>query len=212
MQMLDNRLVLKKTLNLFVVSLLFAIGGLFLIGPFIPTSIFLPLMVFELGLLIFMFWIRKKSKISKGFLFGFTALTGVTTYPIVTHYLGSIGGTLVGVALIVTVVIMLALGYFSWKSNVDFSFLGGMLLAGLIALILVSLLFFFIPATTFTMWCLTIAGILLFSGFVLYDISVIKNGQWQEDDIPLLALGLYLDFLNLFINILRLLGLISSND
>lgn len=212
MQMLDSRLVLKKTLNLFVVSLLFAIGGMFLIGPFIPSSLFLPLMIFEIGLLIFMFWIRKRSKISKGFLFGFTALTGVTSYPIIVHYLGSIGGTLVGVALVVTIVIMLALGYYSWKSNVDFTFLGGMLVAGLIALILVWIIFLFIPATTFTMWALTVAGILLFSGFVLYDISVIKNGQWEEDDIPLLALGLYLDFLNLFINILRAIGLISSND
>lgn len=210
--MLDNRLVLKKTLNLFVVSLLVATAGLFLLGPLLPPAYATMLSFGLLILLIVTFWIRKKSRISKTFLFIFTGLSGTAFHPVLTYYVGDIGGPMVGVALFTTAVIMLTIGTISWKSKIDFTFLGGFLLAAIIALILVSILFLFIPATTWIMWGITIAGILIFVGFILYDISVIKNGSWAEEDIPLLALNLYLDFINLFRFILSLIGLASSDD
>ena len=115
-------------------------------------------------------------------------------------------------ALISTIVIFFVLGTIGWKTKKDLSFLSGILIAFLIALIIVSIFGLFVPDTSILHWIITIAGILIFSTFILYDLNIIKNKQWELEDVPLLALNLYLDFLNLFLYILRLFGLFPSND
>jgi FtsH-binding integral membrane protein len=53
---------------------------------------------------------------------------------------------------------------------------------------------------------LAAGGVLIFSGFILYDISQYRQGLTNEA-IPLAVLNLYLDFINLFLSLLRLLGI-----
>lgn len=48
-------------------------------------------------------------------------------------------------------------------------------------------------------------GILIFSGWVLYDVAQYRNGVSSEE-VPLAALNIYLDFINLFLYILRFLA------
>jgi len=47
---------------------------------------------------------------------------------------------------------------------------------------------------------------------VLYDFNKMKHGEITEELVPLLALSLYLDFINLFINLLRFFGILGSDD
>lgn len=194
-----------------MISLVFAVVG-FGLGTFVPPSLMLPLMIFEIVILLIALFFRKKKTIGYGFLYFFTTLTGVTAYPIITHYVNSMGANMVLVGLITTIIIFASLATYSWKSKKDFTFLGGILFAALIGLILLSVLNIFFPLGSFMVLLLTLGGILIFSGFILYDISVIKNYDLTEADVPLMALNLYLDFLNLFLDILRLLGIISNND
>lgn len=208
---LNNQLILSKTINTFLISLIFAAIGMFF-GQFIPLEFMVPLLILELVMLIVVLFFRKKKKIGYGFLYFFTTLTGVTTAPVIIHYLNEIGGTMVLAALISTIVIFFVLGTIGWKTKKDLSFLSGILIAFLIALIIVSIFGLFVPDTSILHWIITIAGILIFSTFILYDLNIIKNKQWELEDVPLLALNLYLDFLNLFLYILRLFGLFPSND
>ena len=53
-------------------------------------------------------------------------------------------------------------------------------------------------------------GVLIFSGFILYDISQYKHGL-PDEAIPLAVLNLYLSFINLFLYMLRLLGILSRD-
>ena len=55
-------------------------------------------------------------------------------------------------------------------------------------------------------------GVLVFSGYVLFDFSRMKHYGVRAEDVPLMALNLYLDFINLFISILRILGILNSRD
>ncbi len=64
------------------------------------------------------------------------------------------------------------------------------------------MMFFHIAALT-TVYC--IAGVLIFAGFVLYDTSNILN-RLRSDEAAIGALDLYVDFLNLMMMIMRLLG------
>jgi len=91
-----------------------------------------------------------------------------------------------------------------WLTKKDFSYLGASLTIGLFLIIGISIINLFIGSSVMSM-TLSIVSVLLFSGFILYDTSVILRNAMA---IPptLAALNLYLDFLNLFLSLLRILG------
>ena len=86
--------------------------------------------------------------------------------------------------------------------------MGGFLAVGMLVVILAMLanLFLAIPALTMT---LSAVVILLMSGFILYDTSRIINDG--ETNI-MATVALYIDIYNLFLNLLQLLGIFSSDD
>lgn len=84
------------------------------------------------------------------------------------------------------------------------------LLIGIILLILASLanIFLQIPAMTLAM---SGVGVILFSGFILFDVSRIVNGG--ETNYIMATLSLYMSIYNLFTSLLQLLmGLMGSDD
>ncbi|RBN36456.1 hypothetical protein DMN50_35435, partial [Priestia megaterium] len=58
----------------------------------------------------------------------------------------------------------------------------------------------------------SVIGTIVFSLYVLYDFNKMKHGEITEELVPILALSLYLDFINLFINLLRFFGILGSDD
>jgi FtsH-binding integral membrane protein len=208
--MSNHQNILQKILSAFALSLVMACIGVFL-GQYVPVSWFLPLVIFELIILfIALFARKKKGAIGYPFLYFFTFLTGLTTYPVIVHYANELGANLVGVAFATTAIIFTVLALYGSKTKKDFSFLGGILFSALLALIILSILNLFFPLGSAGAWVITIAGIMVFSGYIIYDFNMIKRLDLTEEDIPLMALNLYLDFLNLFLDILRLFGLISK--
>lgn len=200
--MIQKEALVRKVLWAFVFSLVFATVGV-VAGQWVPVSLFLPLALFELVILISALFFRKNKKIGYGFLCFFTFLTGVTTYPTLAHYTGAIGGRSVLVAFLTTTLIFIVLGVYGWKTKRNLSFLGGTLLSALFALILLSLIALFFPLGSVGAYVITWAGIIIFSGYIIYDFNQIKQSDVKEEDVPLIALNLYLDFLNLLLDILR---------
>ena len=120
------------------------------------------------------------------------------------------GGQIVGLAAGGTGVIFMSLAGIATVSKKDFSFLGNFLFIGLILLVIASLanMFFQVPAMA-----LALSGIsvLLFSGYILYDVSRIVQGG--ETNYVMATLALYLDIYNLFVNLLSLLmALLGERD
>ena len=112
------------------------------------------------------------------------------------------GGEIVGLAAGGTGAIFLTLAGIATVTKKDFSFMGKFLMVGIVLLILASLanLFFQIPALALT---LSAVAVLLFSGFLLYDVSRVVNGG--ETNYVMATLAIYLDIYNIFINLLHLL-------
>lgn len=84
------------------------------------------------------------------------------------------------------------------------------LLVGIVLLILASLanIFLQIPAMTLA---ISAVGVILFSGFILFDVSRIVNGG--ETNYIMATLSLYMSIYNLFTSLLQLLmGLMGSDD
>ncbi|OGT00019.1 MAG: hypothetical protein A3F73_02640 [Gallionellales bacterium RIFCSPLOWO2_12_FULL_59_22] len=136
-------------------------------------------------------------------LLGFTFVAGVFLGPILQVALHlSNGAQLIGMAAGGTGIIFFSLATLATVTKKDFSFMGKFLFIGLILLIVASLanLFFQIPALSLT---ISSIAVLLFSAFILYDVSRIVNGG--ETNYIMATLGLFLSIYNLFISLLQLL-------
>ena len=144
-------------------------------------------------------------------LLAMTFLLGLMLGPILQHALHlRNGGQIVGLAAGGTGIILLTLASIATTTKRDFSFMGKFLMVGIILMIVASLanIFLQIPAMTLAMSAI---GVLLFSGFILYDVSRIVNGG--ETNYVMATLSLYMSIYNLFTSLLQLLmGTMGSND
>ncbi len=141
-------------------------------------------------------------------LLGFTLLAGVFLGPIlqVALHLKN-GAQLIGMAAGGTGIIFFSLATLATVTKKDFSFMGKFLFIGLILLIVASLanMFFQIPALALT---LSAIAVMIFSAYILFDVSRIVNGG--ETNYVMATLALYLDIYNVFINLLSLLMAFSG--
>ena len=141
-------------------------------------------------------------------LLGFTFVAGVFLGPIlqVALHLKN-GAQLIGMAAGGTGLIFFSLATIATVTKKDFSFMGKFLFIGVVLLVVASLanLFFAIPALSLT---ISAIAVLIFSAYILYDISQIINGG--ETNYVMATMGLYLDIYNIFVNLLSLLMAFSG--
>lgn len=140
----------------------------------------------------------------------YSALTGLTLSSIFLVYsLPSIGST-----FIVTAGMFGAMSLYGYTTKRDLSSWGNLLFMALIGIILASLVNFWLKSEAL-MWAVTYIGVVVFVGLTAYDTQKLKNIGENIDvsDTSTLrkysilgALTLYLDFINLFLMLLRILG------
>ncbi len=96
-----------------------------------------------------------------------------------------------------------------YKTNMDLSGLGTYLLMGLIAVVVCVIINIFFGNSTFEM-VISIIALVVFFGFTAYDIQHVKILQegGVDDDVAAVhgAFELYLDFINIFLHLLELIG------
>jgi len=137
-------------------------------------------------------------------LHGFAALMGLSFATIFAIYtMGSIVSAFMGAAILFGV--MSGYGYFT-KQSLDS--LGKFLFVGLIAIVIASIVNIFIGSTVMQM-VISALAIIIFLGLTAYDTQ--KNRaevSYENDGIAEIrgALTLYMDFINLFLNLLQLFG------
>lgn len=195
-----------KLMRMFTISVVISFLGTYIGTEYVPRAWILPLVIVEFIMLISSFFIRRsKSRIGYAFTYAFCFISGITLFPAIQHYTAAGGTQMVQSALLVTAIIFIGLTTYAYLSKRDFSFLRGFLLVGLLTLIGFSLVSLFIGGFSGTTGVLiSVGGVLIFSGYILYDISNYRNVT--EEEIPLAVLNLYLDFINLFLYVLRLFG------
>jgi FtsH-binding integral membrane protein len=193
--------VLISMFTSFQVSANTALMAFFFTGIMKWIVIFAPLLL----ILAFSVASEKFSKTgSQIFLYVFSALMGLSFATIFLVYnMGSIVSAFMGGAVLFGV--MSGYGYFTRK---DLSGFGSLLLVGLIAIIIASVVNIFVGSTVVQMVISAIA-ILVFLGLTAYDtqrirqeVSVENNGVAEIRG----ALSLYLNFVNLFLSLLQLFG------
>lgn len=138
-----------------------------------------------------------------GLMLGFTFLMGLILGPTLQMALHFANGPLMIMeAALGTAGIFLGMATLATTSKRDFSFLGKFLFVGLLLGILGLVASYFVHIPVFSM---ALSGLLalVFSGYLLYDVSRVVQGG--ETNYIRVALSLYLDLYNLFINLLDLL-------
>jgi FtsH-binding integral membrane protein len=143
-------------------------------------------------------------------LFGlYSGLTGLTIAPLVYLYTSES----VASVFLIAAGMFGALSAYGYVTKRDLGPIGAFLFMALIGLVLASIVNLFIASSGFA-FILNIAGVFIFAGLTAYDTQKIKemygsvaNDEEATNKAAIFgALTLYLDFINLFINLLRLFG------
>lgn len=211
---LQQNKVLRNTFMLLaltmVPTILGALAGVQMQFSFMAGS---PMMSFVLFLGIafgFMWGIERTKNSGMGvvLLLGFTFFMGLMLSRILQVALGfSNGASLIAMAAGGTGVIFFSLATVATVTKKDFSFLGKFLFVGMIVVLLAAVanIFFQIPALSVT---ISAVAVMVFSAYILYDISRIVNGG--EDNYISATLAVYLDVYNVFVSLLNLLMIFSG--
>jgi len=209
----DNKNLISKVLAEFFIMLLICTTGMIFGKLFVPVQF-----AFLAGIGSFIVLImaaiskrRENRSYSRLNCFSVAFLMGISIYPTILYYVSGIGSEMVLISLGITTVMFGGIALYSYKSKREFSFMGSTLFAGLIALVLITAVGLFFKSEVYHL-ALSWLGIMIFSGYVLHDVSIIKTGAFTEDDVPTLAMSLFLDFINIFIYVLRIVSRFSRRD
>ena len=138
--------------------------------------------------------------------FGFTAAMSWSMANVCAQYYASGLGWVIAEAVLLTGSVTAALTAYTLTSKRDFSYMGAGLFSCLWVLIVGGLVAM-LTASPVMHFALSVGGAALFSMYIVYDVFLIANRLGPDEYIPA-AISLYLDIINLFLYILRIL---SSN-
>ena len=201
----------KMTLGLLLTALasflMFSSGLMSLM--FTYTPIIWILFVAELGLVIFLSArIDKMSNtIATVMFYLYSVLNGVTLAPIFLAYTG----TSIAMTFAITAGTFGAMTFAGYITQKDLSKFGAIMFMAFIGLFICMLVNLFIHSTMMT-WLISCAGVLIFVGLTAWHTQTIKRMCAEADPsmvgkvATMGALTLYLDFINLFLHLLRILG------
>jgi FtsH-binding integral membrane protein len=190
-----------------VVAMLVAHSPALLEAIFGNRIVFYALLFGQLGLVVAFssMALRVSTGAAAAMFFAYAALTGVTLSSIFVLYTGaSIAAT-----FFVTAGGFAGLSFYGVATRRDLSPMGRFAIFALFGLILASLVNLFF-ASSGLQWLISVAGVLVFAGLTAYDTQrlrdILERGE-AAANLPLVgALTLYLDFINLFLYLLRFLG------
>nr|OQO23883.1 hypothetical protein B0A51_09649 [Rachicladosporium sp. CCFEE 5018] len=159
-----------------------------------------------IGMMLLTFWKRKSYPTNLIFLAGFTGLEAYSISVITSFY----DSRIVLEALIFTLGIFLALTLFACQTKYDFTHWAPYLFGALWVLIIFGFMSAFFPHTSAVELGFGVVGALVFSAYILVDTQLIMRHYHVEEEIAA-AISLYLDVINLFLSILRILNSQNNN-
>jgi len=184
-QVLPMPHTLGSSLFLFVIEILLVIaisGAVNRIGPVAATALFLLFAAINGLMLASIFWVYTKSSL--------------------------------GSAFFITAGTFAAMSVYGYTTRRDLTRLGSLLFMALIGIVIASVVNFFLLHSPVFYWLVSYGGVLLFVALTAYDTQKLKLIAVQTAGNPRMAsrmaivgsLSLYLDFINLFLFILRIMG------
>jgi uncharacterized protein len=202
-----ERSLLSRTLGWLALSLALTVGGVYLYSAgIVPTNI--PWIVYLVVAIGLIFGIqaaaRQNHTLAAGLLAVFSVVEGLFIAPVIYLYL-SVKPDAVGQALLGTVGIFMVAAAVVYLTSINMAAWGRWLLGALLVGIVVSFgtLIFHFPISQLA---ISLFLGVVFVGLTFYDFWRVKAQRAGDNNSLLLALSLYLDFINLFLILLRIFG------
>jgi len=198
---------LRKVYGLLAIQLTITtiIGGVCLFTPGVKelvqanSWVMIPAFLLSFGLLIALQVKRKEAPLNLILLAAFTVVEAYTVGVLVTFF----DQHVVIQAFFLTAAVVVGLTAFTFQTKRDFSHIGSALYTGLIILILGGFMQIFL-GNELTETAIAVGGAFLFSLFIIFDTQMIMTRLSAEEYI-FATIQLYLDIINLFIEILKIL-------
>ena len=212
--MVERNRVLRNTYWLLALSMVPTVLGAWLgvaSGISRAMSPMVGLIVFMAGAFGFMYAIEKTKNSAAGVpvLLAFTFFMGVMLSRLVGSVLGlANGASLIMTAFAGTGAIFLGMASLSSVIKRDLSGMGKFLFIGAIGLLVVGIANIFVQSSAL-MVTLQVLAIGIFSGFILYDLKRVQDGE--ETNYITATLGVYLSVYNVFQSLLSLLGIFGGS-
>jgi len=214
-----STIFLAKVFNWMAIGLAVTGGVAFLTAEsgmartLVLSPLFFILVLAELGMVFYLSARIEKLQpgTATGLFLGYSILNGLTLSTIFLAYThASIAGT-----FLVTAGMFGAMAVYGLITKRDLSGMGSFMFMGLVGIILASVVNIFLKSSGLY-WVISGIGVLVFVGLTAYDVQKIKNmgeeGIMQQGEAAIRkgsiigALALYLDFINLFLMLLRFFG------
>ena len=213
---LTNSVMRRVYFKMFLAMIVTAVTSVFVAGnEAILTLIFssrvapIVLLVLQVGVVLILSGrIQKLSTGTASLLFYlYSVLTGVTLSVILLVYTASS----IAQTFFITAAVFAAMSIYGYFTSNDLSRFGSIMFMALIGLIVCSLVNMFLKSSTMD-WIISFAGVLIFIGLTAWDTQKIKYMTAYADEsmvgkiATIGASNLYLDFVNLFLYLLRFFG------
>jgi len=204
--------LISKVMGLLAFSFLFAfIGAITGVAIRLPYNATFLVFIGGFVVLIALNFAINKPGINIFLLYLFTFLEGLGLAPLISLYLAANLGNILGEAFLITAVTSFGLAAYAWTTKRDFSGLASKLFLGLILLLVASLVSIFFHSTIFV-FLICVAGVGLFSAYLLY---YVQRAKFMADTLPNaigLAVSIFITVLNLFIYILEILTILQGGN
>jgi len=209
----------KRTYQLVAGSLIAGAVGAYVGMGFVPNMVnhitgsltftYWGSVILEFVLLFALLAAKNKTPVNLILLFAFTFMSGFTLAPTLAFYIAANMGYVIGEAFGLTAIAFFGLTIFAMNTKRDFTTMGKILFITLIVLIVAGIINIFWHQPLLQLIIASV-GAILFSFFILYDTQNIIRGNVSSEIEA--AVALYLDFLNLFISLLQILGFLNRED
>jgi len=210
---MKNKIISKSFIWMFIGLLITFITGIIVASSErMLTSVFsgwtyIIFIVLELIMVIYLSSrIHKMSKSSARIWFMFYSfISGLTFSSVFVTF----KVTSVIYVFLIAAILFLTFGLIGYKTKFDLTKIGTYFMMALFAIIICMFVNFFLNSGVFAL-ILSIICILLFLGITAYDVQKLKNmntGEIPDDNLAIIgALDLYLDFINIFLNLISIFG------
>ena len=215
-KMISNKIFSKVFFWMFIgLAITFGVGYYVSINDVMLYNVFSKYYIFLIiAELVLVIWlsarIRKMKPMTAKILFClYSLVTGLTFSSIFVVYKITSIVYVFGITSLIFLIFAL-IGYFT---KIDLTKLGIYLFMALLGVIICSIINMFVGSETFDLG-ITIVCLLVFIAYIAFDIQIIKRNLYmipEEDNLAIYgALQLYLDFINIFLRLLRIFG--NSRD
>jgi FtsH-binding integral membrane protein len=198
--------LLDAVLGWLALSLFITTAGVFVA---FTTGIFLPwflALIILFGLIFGIQWAaRRNPSLAIAMFSGFAFAEGLFLAPVISYYL-KVAPSAVSNAVLGTAGVFVCAAGVVWVTNRSFAAWGKWLMIALIAGILLLVAGLFIPAVGAGQVLIDIFLGIVFVGLTIFDFWRVKAARPGDNNSLIIALSLYLDFVNIFLILLRLFG------